>query len=557
MSYQVMARERRPEVFDEVVAQDHIVTTIQNAIRTERVAQAYLFSGPRGTGKTTTARLLAKALNCEEGPTPTPCGKCTSCVAIKEGRSLDVREIDGASTNSVDDVRQLREEVGYSASKGKRKVYIIDEVHMLSIAAFNALLKTLEEPPPHVIFVFATTELNKVPDTILSRCQRYNFRRIPPSEIVNELEKIVKQRKIKADEEALFLIGRKAGGAMRDALSLMDQVISFTDKGITADDVRGLLGIVPRDLYFGLTDAIASDDGSLGLQIVDGLIQEGGDLGEFVEGLVEHFRHLLVARVQGEVIGADLPEVDLERYKQAAETFEEQNLLRMLNTVADLELNIGQVGDPRFWLELTVMKLMKAASTADLQTVIDRLGQAQASGGGRPSLPRSSDRDGGSAPPAPRKNVRATAASARLAKREPALGPDLGEDTDPGDDEPAPAGTVELTTIQNRWDDILSAVKEQKVSLGTFLAEGTPKSLDDNQLLVMFKRHRDFHANQVRRNSDAVEGAFRSLLGADLKIVCEVDYDDLPQDLVKEQKVEEDERVQMAMRIFNGEIMKK
>ena len=557
MSYQVMARERRPEVFDEVVAQDHIGTTIQNAIRTKRVAQAYLFSGPRGTGKTTTARLLAKALNCEEGPTPPPCGKCTSCVAIKEGRSLDVREIDGAATNSGDDVRQLREEVGYSASKGKRKVYIIDEVHLLSIAAFNALLKTLEEPPPHVIFVFATTELNKVPDTILSRCQRYNFRRIPPSEIVNELEKIVKQRKIKADEEALFLIGRKAGGAMRAALSLMEQVISFTDKGITADDVRGLLGIVPRDLYFGLTDAIASDDGSLGLQIVDGLIQEGGDLGEFVEGLVEHFRHLLVARVQGEVIGADLPEVDLERYKQAAATFEEQNLLRMLNTVADLELNIGRVGDPRFWLELTVMKLMKAASTADLQTVIDRLGLAQASGGGRPSLPRPSDRDGGSASPASRKNVRATAASARLPKREPALGPDPGEDTDPGDDEPAPAGTVELTTIQNRWDDILSAVKEQKVSLGTFLAEGTPKSLDDNQLLVMFKRHRDFHANQVRRNSDAVEGAFRSLLGADLKIVCEVDYDDLPQDLVKEQKVEDDERVQMAMRIFNGEIMKK
>ena len=569
MPYKVMARERRPEVFDEVVAQDHIVTTLQNAIRTDRVAQAYLFSGPRGTGKTTTARLLAKALNCEEGPTPTPCGKCASCLAIKEGRSMDVREIDGASTNSVDDVRQLREEVGYAASKGKRKVYIIDEVHMLSLAAFNALLKTLEEPPAHVIFVFATTELNKVPDTILSRCQRYNFRRIPTSEIVEELKNIVEQRELNADEEALFLIGRKAGGAMRDALSLMDQVISFSDEGIRSDDVRGLLGIVPRDLYFSLTDAIVGDDGSTGLKIVNGLMEEGGDIGEFTEGLVEHFRHLLVARVEGSVIGADLPESDLERYREAAQAFNEQDLLRMLNTVADLELNIGRVGDPRFWLELTIMKLMKAASTADLQTVIDRLGKTQTHSAdgtpapagevSRPRLPRSSDRPPADTakPAAPRRNVRASAPSSRPAQRETPAPPPPTEDAGSSDDEPAPAVSIDLSSVKNRWDDIVNAVKEQKVSLGTFLAEGTPQSLDDDQLVVMFRRHRDFHANQVRRNKDGVEAAMRQVLRADVRIVCEVDYDELPQAEAKEQRVEEDERVQMALRIFNGEIVKR
>jgi DNA polymerase-3 subunit gamma/tau len=553
MSYKVMARERRPEVFDDVVAQDHIVKTIQNAIRSDRVAQAYLFSGPRGTGKTTTARLLAKALNCEEGPTPTPCGKCRSCEAIRDGRSLDVREIDGASTNSVDDVRQLREEVGYAASKGKHKVYIIDEVHMLSIPAFNALLKTLEEPPAHVVFVFATTELNRVPDTILSRCQRYNFRRISTKEIVEELRKIVKQQQLKADEEALFLIGRKAGGAMRDALSLMDQVISFSENGIRPEGVRSLLGVVPRDLYFGLTDAIARGDGAAGLQIVHDLVKEGGDIGEFVEGLVEHFRHLLVACVEGSAIGADLPESDLQRYREAAQSFLEQDLLRMLNTVADLELNVGRVGDPRFWLELTVMKLMKAASTVDLQTVIDQLGGGAAPTGGRPSLPRSAERSSPASAP-PIKSVRATASAGRATRPSaPAAG--SPEEPESSDDEPAPVPAVDLPTVRNRWEEVVNFVKEQKVSVGTFLAEGTPQSLDDNQLVVMFKRHRDFHANQVRRNKDAVETALRAVFRSELKIQCEVDYDDLPTEVEREQRVEEDERVQMALKIFNGEII--
>ena len=556
MSYQVMARERRPEVFDEVVAQDHIVKTLQNAIRTDRVAQAYLFSGPRGTGKTTTARLLAKALNCDEGPTPTPCGRCASCVSIKQGRSLDVREIDGASTNSVEDVRQLREEVGYAASKGKRKVYIIDEVHMLSMSAFNALLKTLEEPPPHVIFIFATTELNKVPDTILSRCQRYNFRRIPTSEIVSELRKIVEEQKLDAEEEALFLIGRKAGGAMRDALSLMDQVMSFSDEGIRAEDVRNLLGIVPRDLFFSLTDAIASDDGAAGLRIVNGLIEEGGDIGEFTEGLVEHFRHLLVARIEGEVIGADLPESDLERYREAATGFEEQDLLRMLNTVADLELNIGRVGDPRFWLELTIVKLVKAASTADLQTVIDQLSKVQASSG-KPSLPRSVERAGPVASPASRRSARSLGSAGSTVPNEFQTAPETKEEPEPDDDEPAPAVDLDLSTVRNRWEEVVNLVKEQKVSVGTFLSEGSPRSLDDNQLLVMFKRHRDFHKKQVERNKGSVEAVLKAVFGVEVRIVCDVDYDDVPQEIAREQRVEEDEHVQMALRIFNGEIVKR
>jgi DNA polymerase-3 subunit gamma/tau len=581
MPYQVMARERRPEVFKDVLSQDHIIKTIQNAIRADRIAQAYLFSGPRGTGKTTTARLLAKALNCEQGPTPDPCGECASCTAIRDGRSLDVREIDGASTGHVEDVRKLREEVAFAASKGKRKVYIIDEVHMLSKEAFNALLKTLEEPPPHVVFVFATTEPNKVLDTITSRCQRYNFRRIPTRDIVAELKRIVEEKSIDADEESLYLIAQRADGALRDALSLMDQAISFSETGIVAESVRDLLGIVPRVLYFDLTTAIQNQDGATALKLIADLLEQGGDVGEFVVGLLEHLRHLLVAHVEGEVVGADLPEAELVLYQEASTHFEEHQLVRMLNTVAELELNIGRVGEPRFWLELTVMKLIQVATTVELETLLARLdGMGSGSGSGSPApgtLPSSSlqtsplptSPEATSAPakpvslsprkPTPRAPSKPAGTSSEEGAGDDSPPPPESEGPDSGDTrEEEHTGTATPVTIEGikaRWDELIAAVREEKVSVGTFLGESEPRSLDDNQLLVMFKRTRDFHANQVRRNHESVEQALKAMFGLDLRLVCEVDYDEDPEDVKQERRVEEDERVQTALKIFDGEIV--
>ena len=566
MSYQVMARERRPEVFKDVLSQDHIVKTLQNAIRADRIAQAYLFSGPRGTGKTTTARLLAKALNCEQGPTPDPCGECASCTSIRDGRSLDVREIDGASTGLVDDIRQLREEVGFAASKDKRKVYIIDEVHMLSIGAFNALLKTLEEPPPHVVFVFATTEPNKVPDTVLSRCQRYNFRRIPTRDIVEELKRIVEEKSIDADEESLYLIAQRADGALRDALSLMDQAMSFSEAGIVAESVRDLLGIVPRELYFELTTAIQSQDGAAALKLIADLLEQGGDVGEFVEGLLEHLRHLLVAHVEGEVVGVDLPDSELAQYQEASTHFDEHQLVRMLNTVADLELNLGRVAEPRFWLELTVMKLMQAATTVELEALMAKLdgidgpGAGQASGGPSPA----SSAPTKPVPLSPRKPTPRAPSKPATASSEEGAGDDTppppeSARPDPVDDrEEEHAGTatpVTIEGIQAQWDDVIATVREEKVSVASFLGESEPRSLDDNQLLVMFKRTRDFHANQVRRNHESVEQVLKTMFGLDLRLVCEVDYDENPEDAKPERRVEEDERVQSALKIFDGEIV--
>ena len=573
MSYTVMARKRRPQAFETVVAQSHVTTTLQNAIRLGRVAQSYLFSGPRGTGKTTTARLLAMALNCEQGPTAEPCGECASCVAIRQGNSMDVLEIDGASNRGIDEIRQLREEVGYAASQGKRKVYIIDEVHMLTTEAFNALLKTLEEPPAHVVFVFATTEAHKVPETILSRCQRYNFRRIPPVAIVEELKMAVDEEGVTAEESALFLIARKADGGMRDALSLLDQVIAFSDADITEDAIQNLLGLIPRDVYFDLTQAIVDRDGARALEIVDELAREGSDLGEFVAGLMAHFRHLLVACAAGDLTDENLPEADRVQYAEVAAQFKEADLVRMLNAVSELETQIGRVTEPRFWLELTVMKLVQMTSSVDLQVLIGRLEQLErglksqgtATGTRRPlSSPR----------PAPNRKATSSGPDTRVrgeklpprptaSKFSPPQQRDNGrpvaeqprEEIPPVPDvssEEPPAFSV----IKDKWEQLVQAVKNERMSLGTFLAEGRPQSMDGRHLVVAFQKNLEFHANQVRRGRAQVEEVARGVFGGTVTISCEVVYEENKEQIVEEKSAEEDERVQMVMQVFSGEVIR-
>ena len=282
MSYIVFARKWRPKTFDDVVGQEHITNTLKKAIEKNRVAHAYIFSGTRGVGKTTTARILARALNCEKGPTPEPCGECTNCKNILSGSSFDVLEIDGASNNGVDDIRELRDNIGYSSMGGNNRIFVIDEVHMLTKSAFNALLKTLEEPPKNVIFIFATTEPQKIPATIHSRCQRYDFRRISVEQVLGRLVHICESEKIAFEKSALTLVARKAEGSMRDALSLLDQVYSFCQENITEKEVRTVLGLVETEVYERIMDSISSKDPAPALKTVQDILYQGFDLQEFI-----------------------------------------------------------------------------------------------------------------------------------------------------------------------------------------------------------------------------------------------------------------------------------
>jgi len=371
MNYIVLARKYRPQTFAEVYAQEHITEVLQNAILSKRIAHAYLFTGPRGVGKTSMARILAKSLNCVEGPTITPCNKCHNCVEIASGISADVIEIDGASNTGVDDIRELQRELLYAPSQSPYKIYIIDEVHMLSKNAFNALLKTLEEPPDNVIFIFATTEPYKVLPTIISRCQRYDFKRIPIDAIVKRVGEIMQEENIEIDAESLHLIARKADGSLRDALSLADQVLSYCGNKVTIDKVRDIFGLIPTQIYCNIMKLLHSKNNAGLLQQLQHIFEGGADLQEFINNLLEFLRIVLLRK-----IGMSPEEVTSEEYPaydEIASLFSQENLLYMMSMLMQTRTELKSSGNPYLIFELAMIKLCKLDKMEDLGEVIARL----------------------------------------------------------------------------------------------------------------------------------------------------------------------------------------
>ena len=566
MAYQVTARKWRPRQFDEVVGQEHITATLKSAVHSGRIAQCYLFCGPRGVGKTTTARILAKVLNCADPRDGNPCEACDSCQSIATSTSMNVLEIDGASNNSVDDIRELREVVRYAATEGVYKIYIIDEVHMLSTAAFNALLKTLEEPPEHVVFIFATTEVQSVPDTILSRCQRFNFRRISSGQIAAHLGTIAQAEGFKVEEGALHLLASRADGALRDAESLLDQVVSLGAE-VSQQAVVQVLGLVDRGLYFELLDAMREAAPARVLDIITQAVDEGADIEEFVYGLVELLRHLLFAKIQGGTDELDMAEDARRRCGELAAAMEVEDLLRMMQSLLDLEADLKRSLQPRFRLEIALVHLALMGRSVDVGELLRRL-QSLESAAPRPAAPRSPrGQSEQAAPPVPSNPPEQPAPPAPSSFNEQAAPPlpnDYSEQAAP----PVPAqqqvaapaessnaaASLSIDQVRTTWNELVNAVRAAKPSLAHFLNGATLVGLEGHVLKLSFGAADRFAMNQVINNRESVEEIAEAKYGRRLRLEAVVKKDDQPAPSAASQP-ESDPTLRSVLDTFDGELV--
>ncbi|MBC8097587.1 MAG: DNA polymerase III subunit gamma/tau, partial [Akkermansiaceae bacterium] len=496
MSYQVIARKYRPQRFADVVGQEHVSQTLSHAIEQQRIAHAYLFCGPRGTGKTTLARIFAKALNCTGGPKADFDVNDPKCVEIADGRSMDVLEIDGASNNGVEQVRELRETCQYAPASSKFKIYIIDEVHMLSTAAFNALLKTLEEPPEHVKFLFATTDPEKVLPTILSRCQRFDLRRIPASLIVQQLSMIAKEEKVQISPEALHAIARGADGGMRDAESTLDQLISFCGEKIEEPDVLSMFGLTAQRQLLDLAQAVLNGEVENALRLLNDLAKGGKDLGRLLSDLLGHFRNLLIFQVtRGDLNLLEVSEAEAGALKEQASMAGADGLTRIMEVFTDAELRLRDAASKKILLEVALLKAIEARKAVSLDTVLRRLQELR---GERPSGESSAPAPVPAARPAPVSTPAVPAASrfvsAPAAPVAPVSVPDAPSTLA---ETPAAATPAAGLNLEELWARLLEAVGRASPFTRSYLLEAHPVSFAKNLFVIGFAPEFEEHLGLV------------------------------------------------------------
>ncbi|HLG23251.1 MAG TPA: DNA polymerase III subunit gamma/tau, partial [Candidatus Manganitrophaceae bacterium] len=554
MEYQVSARKWRPQTFEEVIGQEHVARTLMNAIQHGKVAHAYLFSGIRGVGKTTLARILAKGLNCAGASSPLaqekkdqtpgagvrPCNRCDSCREITEGRSVDVIEIDGASNTGVDDVRELRENVKYLPLRGKYKVYIIDEIHMLSTNAFNALLKTLEEPPPHLVFIFATTESHKIPSTILSRCQHFTFRRISRHEMMARLRRVAEERQVHFSERGLILIAKAAEGSMRDALSLLDQAISYGGESITEEDLFVLLGRVGEEKFHTLARAIHQKDAMTILGLAKEIADQGYDLRQFLSDWMEHLRHLIVAQqVEGAEAWIDLPAEEISEIRSEAALFSQDDLQRLFFLFSRLQGEIRSAPHPHLLFEVA---LLKAVAFTDLQPIEKILARLEALGEGSPQK--------GVTTRAPKQSVDdlrgMVSGGAEHLLQKPS---EPSERSLPSSKE----GAI--------WEKLLLEIKEQRPNLGSYLEQGTLLEIGARKVKIGYAEKDAFLIPLILKeeNKKWLATLFKAHFQRELALEAVALQETKPPSSPLRQKEKDGGKphpfVQEALQVFGGEVI--
>jgi DNA polymerase-3 subunit gamma/tau len=543
MSYLVLARKWRPQSFEEVVGQPHVVQTLTNAISAERIAHAYLLSGARGIGKTSVARILAKALNCAQGPSPTPCNECQSCVEITGSASLDVLEIDGASNRGINEIRELRENIRYRPAKSPYKIYIIDEVHMLTGEAFNALLKTLEEPPPHVIFIFATTESHRIPITIMSRCQLFEFRRIAASAIVEHLRHIAQEEGIEISDVSLRLLAKEAEGSMRDAQSLLEQMLAFSGKNIDDKDLLEVLGVIDRQALLDTAAAILNGDAVRCLEIVERLYLHGHDLRRFCQELAAHFRNLLVIKVSDEPQKlVDLTEAELVELKEQAAKVSGATLQQFFHFLLKGEEEIRRSSNSKLVLEMSLLRLVQLPQVMDIDTVISQVHELEQriSGG-----------------------VASSAAEIYPLKEEPG-GQEVPSDYSPTEEAESAESKTIAEPIAARWDDFIERVRQEKPALAASLGRVSVSEPQPDCLELDFNGHEfDYEMVKERESFGLISGMARKMFGERVKVSLKVGSEEIRREQrqktdrqrLQQQKALKHPLVTEALEIFGGEII--
>lgn len=522
MSYLVLARKYRPQNFEELVGQTHITDLLRKLIESGRIAHAFLFCGPRGIGKTSCARILAKSLNCKNGPTLKPCGACSACLEIANGNSFDVIEIDGASNRGIDEIRTIRENVKFAPSYGKYKIYIVDEVHMLTPDAFNALLKTLEEPPEHVKFIFATTEVHKVPATILSRCQRFDFKRIPVDIIMANLKCICLKENLQANEGALFAIAKAAQGSMRDALSILDQLSALSDKGIDAADVFSMLGMVEIEFLFDLTDALIARNCVKALDVFNQIIERGKDIKQLGKDLTEHFRHLMIVKVGGVSLNGliDYPAVVKQRLAAQADKITMAGILKAIELFIEAQETAKVMETLRMPLEVAFAKLTYGGASG---TIPSTSPTASTAASFKPVTV-----------PVAGPSAKASVATAV---------PQTPKETLRGES---------LEDIKAHWNALTHEVSRRKMALATYLQEGTPCEFKAGRMVIAFAKENTFARDCLssKENLRLIEEIFSEKLGSSVflnfKIVEKTDS------VMKQ----EEPVVRSALEMFGGKVVK-